>query len=449
MPTPRTPCLTSKVRGLRGATSQLPFSTSQQSQGFDSSNHIFASLASLLQQWLNTYNSNGHTILPGLVPEGTLLYHGTTHDIQPTGFEWLVFDAEMSYAIIAGWVGPSTLRIYSRTRTLRVLYCDGQSARIGLDGTLDSQYLSITLSHIGIISLIEIIQGGTIRAPNSFVLLVKSRDSRAFRMVSLYDRVTSLARWRAREGIELEGDKHRLITIDQADASLVKRRLRQVLARKAEDEWRHQLGEDQIGFQSFVPSSIAAQAVIYPAPMPYLDLAAFRDSGAHSIGPALDRCTIAFTSGLRHGFRLTESELVIISAIEKTLGRVCGTLLEIVDQILQVQFPCNQHLSPDPNILEQRVSDRVFFWKKKMVNDLRQWLGGHDDERFPRRCEWDEQCAIPNWPLVRFRDPGRFPGSNKDRSKPICVSRDVSRWIVSDTVFPPRSPWDLGSIQPH
>ncbi|KAA1081371.1 hypothetical protein PGT21_034766 [Puccinia graminis f. sp. tritici] len=111
----------------------------------DNSNLIFASFAGLLQQWPNTFAFSGHSIITGLVPRSTVLYHSTRDPTGPPkqGLEWLAFDAEMSFAI--GSYKPWEFRLYTfvADRALRVIYLDGQSASLGTPGFMDSQYALI------------------------------------------------------------------------------------------------------------------------------------------------------------------------------------------------------------------------------------------------------------------------------------------------------------------
>lgn len=111
-------------------------------------NLIFASFAGLLQQWPNTFAYSGHSIIPGLIPRSTLLYHGT-HDPSgpPTeGLEWLAFDPEMSYSIASHRPGELDLYTFVADRALRVIYLDGQSASLGTPGFMDAQYVLINAS---------------------------------------------------------------------------------------------------------------------------------------------------------------------------------------------------------------------------------------------------------------------------------------------------------------
>lgn len=110
----------------------------------DTSNLIFASFAGLLQQWPNSIFPNGHSIVSGIIPRGTLLYHGANNrESSPDGMEWLSFDPEMAYVIHSSREGETSLYTYSTQRPLKVIYLDGQSASLGTAGYMDSQSLLV------------------------------------------------------------------------------------------------------------------------------------------------------------------------------------------------------------------------------------------------------------------------------------------------------------------
>ncbi|KAH9465772.1 hypothetical protein Pst134EA_013639 [Puccinia striiformis f. sp. tritici] len=120
-------------------------SDSRPSPGKGHPNFIFASFAGLLQQWPNTFAYSGHSVIPGVIPRGTLLYHGTnSHTPPPTeGLEWLVFNPEYSYVVHSHAPGQVDLYTYAVIRPLRIIYLDGQSASLGTPGFLDSQRVLI------------------------------------------------------------------------------------------------------------------------------------------------------------------------------------------------------------------------------------------------------------------------------------------------------------------
>ncbi|KAI6033293.1 hypothetical protein EDC04DRAFT_2213285 [Pisolithus marmoratus] len=83
----------------------------------------------------------GHNIVPGTVPTGTLLYHGTWHSELPPGPDWTALEPEHSalFCEISTNDGECWHLTLMTTRPLNVLYFDGTSAAKLSSGTLDSQ----------------------------------------------------------------------------------------------------------------------------------------------------------------------------------------------------------------------------------------------------------------------------------------------------------------------
>lgn len=51
----------------------------------DNSNLILTSLHALLKSWPQAYAPNGHSVVPGIIKPGTLLYHA---GLDPKGLDW-------------------------------------------------------------------------------------------------------------------------------------------------------------------------------------------------------------------------------------------------------------------------------------------------------------------------------------------------------------------------
>ncbi|KAF9003165.1 hypothetical protein BDZ89DRAFT_967608 [Hymenopellis radicata] len=101
---------------------------------------IFDTVHSFLQHWPNTRYRNGHNIVPGVVPVGTLLYHGRSDDQIPTEPQWTATDPEHSYSFCRGSVEEGCWQLtLSATRPLNVLYFDGSAAAKLADGPLQTQ----------------------------------------------------------------------------------------------------------------------------------------------------------------------------------------------------------------------------------------------------------------------------------------------------------------------
>ncbi|KAG2093518.1 uncharacterized protein F5147DRAFT_779321 [Suillus discolor] len=94
-------------------------------------NLIFDTVHSFLQHWPNTRYRNGHNIVPGVIPTGTLLYRGTIRNTVPNPEHSLVF--------ARGKDGGGWQLTLATTRPLKVLYFDGSSAAKVAEGTMDTQ----------------------------------------------------------------------------------------------------------------------------------------------------------------------------------------------------------------------------------------------------------------------------------------------------------------------
>lgn len=83
--------------------------------------------------------------MPGTVPVGTLLYHGTYHNALPTEPEWVATDPEHSHLFCSSLVPDSGCwhATIVAARPLKVLYFDGSSAAKMVGGPMDSQDLVI------------------------------------------------------------------------------------------------------------------------------------------------------------------------------------------------------------------------------------------------------------------------------------------------------------------
>ncbi|KAJ3743911.1 hypothetical protein DFH05DRAFT_1524910 [Lentinula detonsa] len=102
---------------------------------------VFETVNSFMQHWPNTRYRNGHNIVPGIVPPGTVLYHGRGDSNTPTSPEWLATDPEHSFMFCRGQTADSGCwqLTVTATRPLKVLYFDGSAAAKMPDGAMDSQ----------------------------------------------------------------------------------------------------------------------------------------------------------------------------------------------------------------------------------------------------------------------------------------------------------------------
>ncbi|KAG1733926.1 uncharacterized protein EDB91DRAFT_1299648, partial [Suillus paluster] len=101
---------------------------------------VFETVNSLLQHWPNTRYRNGHAIVPGVIPKGTLLYHAAYSNNIPMVPEWTAMDPEHSMYFCRGSLDTGCRHLtLAATRPLKVLYFDGNSAGNTNNGTVDTQ----------------------------------------------------------------------------------------------------------------------------------------------------------------------------------------------------------------------------------------------------------------------------------------------------------------------
>ncbi|EEB90012.1 hypothetical protein MPER_11839, partial [Moniliophthora perniciosa FA553] len=135
-------------------------------------NLIFDTAHSVLQNWPNTRYRNGHTVVPGIIPLGTLLYHGRHNHHFPNGSDWTSVDPEHSFLFCTHPCWQLTL---VTTQPLNVLYFDGSSAAKMRGGSLDVQDL---------------------------LLWGERKDDKAF---SESERLEELCKWVKQKGLGLDG----------------------------------------------------------------------------------------------------------------------------------------------------------------------------------------------------------------------------------------------------
>src|ERR1700710_2476974 len=85
----------------------------------------------------------GHTIVPGTVPVGSILYHGAiTGPHIPTALDWVAMEPEHSLVFCTGTAETGCWHAtFAVTRPMKVLYFDGSSAAKLPEGTADTQDL--------------------------------------------------------------------------------------------------------------------------------------------------------------------------------------------------------------------------------------------------------------------------------------------------------------------
>jgi len=85
---------------------------------------------------LTSIPRQGHSILPAIIPTGTILYHGRRDGRVPDMPDWLAFDFEHAALFCHS---PCYVISFQAKRDLRLLYFDGSSAAKMKGGPMDSQ----------------------------------------------------------------------------------------------------------------------------------------------------------------------------------------------------------------------------------------------------------------------------------------------------------------------
>ncbi|PVF97657.1 hypothetical protein CPB86DRAFT_785604 [Serendipita vermifera] len=100
-------------------------------------NLLFTTVASFLQQWPNTRYRNGHAIVRGTIPVGTILYHARPDKNIPLIPEWLAFNIEHSYLVC--YPPECWMHTFEVEEELKVVYFDGSSGANSIWGHQDTQ----------------------------------------------------------------------------------------------------------------------------------------------------------------------------------------------------------------------------------------------------------------------------------------------------------------------
>ena len=153
------------------------YAISSESLDMPNANNIFNAMHNSMRQFGSSLIHNGMSVFLATVPNGTELYHGTSHAYRVNGTEWLAFEPEHAWMFAWAWeqesmgplrkqpptggkhhggmrlqvplddrnsppdlrIGPGYLHTYRTNRDLKLLYVDGQSAAKSSKGTLDMQ----------------------------------------------------------------------------------------------------------------------------------------------------------------------------------------------------------------------------------------------------------------------------------------------------------------------
>ncbi|KAG1841796.1 hypothetical protein DFJ58DRAFT_907653 [Suillus subalutaceus] len=443
---------------------------------------VFETANSLLQHWANTRYRIGHTIVPGTIPVGTLLYHG---------------------AITGCW--HLTLTV---TRPMKVLYFDGNSAANLPEGTMDTQDLVAWsemkpewLNHEkqrimdlckwgqkygvnGFVSEIMICDFNSHMEVVSFLNLESTRIGECILLhgaknypgetrivldfsglISFYD--TALVPSLVPRRVGLERWDHRVGGISSGDIERVQDRLAQALVRPPMStsgiDWktvlrvvadRYASRLDMLQYllnmtledRSIFDHAQQVQRRLRTVLLPYTLFAARPSNTNTSVtgnatnswaAPVFRECATSHTTSIEaHGTTLMPSEHLLLQAVRETTREICrvATKMWASGLIVGVDpfYPPEQF--PEADHIHTLMGE----WKED-VTRLISWLDWSVWVKCRPACGIEEMCYLPTWPFGFFPPPGDeddappfqdsaslWPDPNKGewkRPQPKCIRR--------------------------
>jgi hypothetical protein len=119
---------------------------------------------------------------------------------------------------------------------------------------------------------------------------------------------------------------------------------------------------------------------------------------------------------------LIPEEETLKLAVEETTSGICSVL---VDVGLSMEGIWSSHFNIPPNSTHPLSHSSLSILKKEIarwkegIEELMAWLGWAGEwVSCNRKCEWDEKCYIPMWPLIHLPGFGGGPGRGGGRGPP-------------------------------
>ncbi|KAG0696714.1 hypothetical protein DFH29DRAFT_879174 [Suillus ampliporus] len=439
-------------------------------------NLIFDTVNSFLQHWPNTRYRNGHNIVPGVIPIGTLLYHGTSRDTIPSEPEWVATDPEHSiiFARHNARSGGGWHLTLAATRPLKVLYFDGSSAAKVTDGTMDVQFIVASIpeqaSDRDVIKALwtrgfEAMHAGSWRNryPGDSRIVLDLTG-----LISLYDTALAPSLVPVRAG--LERCDHRVHGLSSEDISRLMRKLTEVVSRPdpvgSGINWKtlihvivdryadrlelmqHLLNFTSSDSQELLQRGKLAQAQLRIMLTPYLlHSIAVPSAGTSGVNasrwasPVFRHCATTHTSQMiNQKPSMTSSEHLLLKAVEDTTREICRVTTKMwadgvmsgLDTLFQVEM--NE---------EGEVTRLMGEWRQDMQK-LMSWLDWSVWIKCRPACGPEEMCYLPTWPIGAPRlcnspPPPRYPQNATDAPEAKCfvdrVGPPPEGQSVSDALF--------------
>ncbi|KAG8213370.1 hypothetical protein J3R82DRAFT_11861 [Butyriboletus roseoflavus] len=434
---------------------------------------VFETVYSLLQQWPNTRMRNGHNIVPGSIPKGTLLYHGTNRKELPPGPDWVATDPEHSYLFCRD-TGFNHFQegcwhlTLATTRPLKVVYFDGSSAaklpygsldtqeliawgrvgdggisderkriqdlckwgkNFGVDGFVSEVMLCDFISGVRVVSFANLVSRAAIQPTLTAFVSFEAVNAGSWHsrfpgetrvqldlagLVSFYDTQLAPSLTAIRAGQERWD--HRVGNISKEDLSAIKSRLEAVLIRPGErlELTRYLLNSSTTDPDEIIDLANKTQSQLRIMLTPYLLLSATPTDESDKteldwIIPTYKLCATTHTYSM-------ESELDSMTDAEKLLLKaVRGTSREIC-RVVTKMWAAGVYAGIDPllNTKESvEISEITDLWNTwtEDLNRLMAWLDWSVWIKCNPECGPEEMCYLSTWPIgfPPKWGPGREP----------------------------------------
>ncbi|KAK3391261.1 hypothetical protein B0H63DRAFT_539983 [Podospora didyma] len=436
---------------------------------------IFDSVQGLLKLWPDSYSPNGHSIVAGAVPPGTVLHHARHGPGTPKKPTFFAFDATK--------------------RPLNIIYLDGQSATLTSLGTLNSQmallqgkvplYPKYNLTYdddqraLDLCKLVaELGVDGVVRMNAGFEILVCDYAASQVRELFITNITVTGSREEGPEGLPRDKPP---------------RGIGNVFSEQSSYEWLRSaswhygsdgnggIPESRVSLDiccmiSFYNPSLSSLANSHHGGIPAdaaLVKSWLRDIASPKSGGAAESCSsvnwqalfatansiVTKIHELTHATLAPYLEYVWTNAgnLEK-LGRSRVLLYNSLNVVMKKLCTWERELfewseehttttTVQPTDLSQLQQEVRHHHKKS--KDILAWMGWDSWTKCDRRCQLNEICAIPTWPVIYA--PGlpqggiyaAHPQNLSDQQmlefwQPKCINRtdfDRGGWRGRDPIY--------------
>ncbi|KAG1814902.1 hypothetical protein EV424DRAFT_1473255 [Suillus variegatus] len=413
---------------------------------------VFETVNSLLQLWPRI----GHTIVPGIIPVGTLLYHGAAGPHLPTALDWVAVEPDYSILFCQGSIEKGCWHLtLTVTQPMKVLHFDGSSGAKPLEGTMDTQDLvawsemkpdEIMIcnftSHMEVASFLNLEStrpggGANPELPED----TNTSESDLFSDISA-SRCGS-NRWDHRVGISSDDIERVQDRLSQALARPPvatsgidwKTVLQVVVDRYASRlEFMHHLLNLTLDDGSIFNHAQQIQRQLRTVLLPHTVFAALPPNNSVTVHatnswavPVFRECATSHTAFIVcHGTTLMPSERLLLQAVRETTHGICrvATKMWASGMILGVDLLYPPELRPETDNIRTLVGK----WKEDVTYV---WV------KCRPACGFEEMCYLPTWPIGFFLTPGAPPQARWDnaslwpdpnngewrRPQPKCIRR--------------------------